>query len=43
MPILCIEVLIGMTDRGALEETLAQLDELEEEKFLARFHQQVEK
>eukprot|EP00253_Pinus_taeda_P004763 PITA_04763 len=38
-----IVVLTGMTDRGALEERLTQLDELEEERFLAGFHQQVEK
>ena len=42
-PSLQIEVLTGMTDRGALEERLAQLDELEEERFSAVFHQQVQK
>eukprot|EP00253_Pinus_taeda_P003387 PITA_03387 len=30
-------------NRGALEERLAQLEELEEEQFLAGFHQQVQK
>lgn len=34
-----IAVLIGMTDHEALEERLTQLEELEEEWFLARFHQ----
>jgi len=38
-----IAELMGMIDRGALEERLVQLDELEEEIFLARFHQQVQK
>ncbi len=33
-----IASLIGMTNRRALEERLAQLDELEEERFLAGFH-----
>lgn len=32
-----------MTDREALEERLVQLEELEEEHFLASFHQQVQK
>eukprot|EP00253_Pinus_taeda_P012110 PITA_12110 len=39
MPSLCIIALIGMMDHRALEERVAQLDELEEEIFLARFHQ----
>ena len=43
MPILHIEVLTGMTDHGTLEERLAQLDEIEEEIFLAGFHEQVQK
>eukprot|EP00253_Pinus_taeda_P001413 PITA_01413 len=43
VPSLCISALIGTTNRGALEERLAQLDELEEEQFLARFHEQVQK
>jgi len=41
--ILWIAVFIGMTDRGALEERLTQLTKLEEDIFLARFHQQVQK
>ena len=32
-----------MMNRGALEERLVQLAELEEERFLAGFHQQVQK
>ena len=39
VPSLCIVVLIGMMDHGALEERLAQLEELEEERSLAGFHQ----
>ena len=39
VPSLRIEVLIGMMDHRALEERLTQLDELEEEIFLAGFHQ----
>lgn len=38
VPSLCIVVLTGMKDHGALEERLTQLEELEEEQFLARFH-----
>jgi len=33
-----IVALIGMTNHEALEERLAQLEELEEEQFLAGFH-----
>ena len=43
MPSLCIEALTGMADHKALEERLAQLEELEEEWFLEGFHQQVQK
>ena len=38
VPSLHIVELMGMTDHGALEERLAQLEELEEERFLAGFH-----
>jgi len=38
MPSLCIAMLIGMTDHRALEKRLAQLDELEEERFFVGFH-----
>ena len=43
MPSVHIIVLTGMMDHEALEERLAQVDEIEEEIFLARFHQQVQK
>eukprot|EP00253_Pinus_taeda_P004566 PITA_04566 len=43
MPSLRIEALTGMMGCEALEERLADLDELEEEIFLAGFHQQVQK
>ena len=43
VPSLRIAALIGMTDHRALEERLTHLDELEEEIFLAGFHQQVQK
>lgn len=43
LPSLRIAALTSMTDRGAVEERLAQLDELEEERFFAGFHQQVQK
>lgn len=39
LPRLCIVMLTGMMDRGALEERITQLDELEDERFLAGFHQ----
>ena len=43
VPSLLIATLTGMTNYRALEERLAQLDELEKERFLAGFHQQVQK
>jgi len=43
VPSLRIAAFIGMADHGALEERLVQFMELEEDKFLARFHQQVHK
>lgn len=39
VPSLQIVAMIGMVDHGALEERLAQLEELEEEQFLVGFHQ----
>ena len=33
----------GMADHGAMEQRLAQLEELEEDRFLDGFHQQVKK
>jgi len=41
MPSLHIETFTGMVDHRALEEQLTQLMELEEERFLVGFHQQV--
>jgi len=38
VPSLCIAAFIGMADHGALEESLVQLTELEEDMFLGRFH-----
>eukprot|EP00253_Pinus_taeda_P023818 PITA_23818 len=43
VPSLCIVALTGMMDCRALEERLVQLPKLEEERFLTRFHQQVQK
>lgn len=43
VPSLRIAALMSMTDREALEERLAQLEELEDEQFLVEFHQQVQK
>lgn len=43
VPSLRISAFIGMADRGALEERLTQLREMEEDIFLAGFHQQVRK
>eukprot|EP00253_Pinus_taeda_P014956 PITA_14956 len=43
VPSLCIAALIGMTDHRALVERLTQLDELEEERFIVGFHQEVQK
>jgi len=41
VPSLCIVAFMGMMDLEAMEERLAQLPKLEEERFLAGFHQQV--
>ena len=43
VPSLRIAAITGMANRGALEERFAQLKELEEEWFVAGFHQQVQK
>ena len=43
MPSLCIGALTNMVDHEALETRLVKLMELEEDKFLAGFHQQVQK
>jgi len=42
VPSLQIATLTGMMDHKALEERLVQLEELEEELFLAGFHRQVQ-
>ena len=42
VPSLCIAALIGMVDCEDLEAPLTQLIELEEDRFLAGFHQQVQ-
>lgn len=43
MPILRISIVTEMEDKDTMEERLAEILELEEDLFLARFHQQVEK
>ena len=43
VPILRIAAATWMDDEGALEECLAQLVQLEEDRFVAGFHQHVEK
>jgi hypothetical protein len=43
VPILRISSFIDMDDTGAIQERLAQLVELEEDRFIAGFHQQVQK
>jgi hypothetical protein len=43
VPILRIAAFIDMDDIGVVQDILAQLVELEEDIFIARFHQQVQK
>ena len=43
VPNLCIAAVPGMDDEAALEERVAQLIQLEEDRFIASFHQRVEK
>lgn len=43
VPRLCIASFIGMAYCGALEEWIAQLTELQQDRFLAGFHQHVQK
>jgi hypothetical protein len=43
VPSLRIATFIDMDDTGIILERLAQLVELEEDRFIARFHQQVQK
>jgi hypothetical protein len=41
LPSLRLSTFTGMDETGAFQERLSQLVELEEAKFIARFHQQV--
>jgi hypothetical protein len=43
IPSMCIETITDMTERGATRDILAQLFELEEEKTIVGFHQEVQK
>jgi hypothetical protein len=43
LPSLCIATITELSDTGMIEERLAQLVQLEEDRFIARFHQQVQK
>jgi hypothetical protein len=43
IPSLCTAAIIEMKKRGANQEILAQLIELEEEKIIVGFHQEVHK
>ena len=43
VPSLCIVVATSMDDAKSLEEPVAQLVQLEEDRFIASFHQQVAK
>jgi hypothetical protein len=40
---MCIETITDMTERGATKEILTQLMELEEDKIMESFHQEVQK
>jgi hypothetical protein len=41
VPSLCVVAITNMTERGAVKERLNQLMEMEEDKILAGFHQEV--
>jgi hypothetical protein len=43
VPGLCVATITNMNERGAIQERLIQLMELEEETFLGGFHQEVQK
>jgi hypothetical protein len=43
VPSLCIVTLTKLTNSGAIEKRLSYLVELEEDHFIPRFHQQVQK
>jgi hypothetical protein len=42
-PILCVALITDILDSGAIEERFSQLVQLEEYRFVAWFHQQVQK
>jgi hypothetical protein len=43
LPSLCIATITELSNNGAIEEILAQLVQIKEDQFVARFHQQVKK
>jgi hypothetical protein len=43
VPSLCVVAITNMTERGEIQESLNQLMEMEEDKILAGFHQEVQK
>ena len=43
VPNLCIATTTGMDDEAVLEEPVAQLIQLEEGRFIAGFHERIEK
>jgi transposase InsO family protein len=43
VPSLCVATITNMTERGAVQERLSQLMEMEEDRILAGFHQEVQK
>jgi transposase InsO family protein len=43
VPSMCVETITNMTERGIVQERLSQLMEMEEEKILAGFHQELQK
>ena len=43
VPSLCIAAAMGMDDKATLEERVVQLIQLEEDRFIAGFHQRIEK
>jgi hypothetical protein len=43
VPSLCVASITNITERGIVKEILNQLMEMEEDRILARFHQEVQK
>ena len=43
VPIFCVATITNMKKRGAVQERLSQLMEMEEDKIIAGFHQEVHK